>query len=86
MTDTPTNAARCCINALDTIDHAKRKMYTDFNRPNRKQYRRIELMRYFLITYGYAERREEEREMAIANVDLALGSLFNSFKPNTPKP
>ena len=60
-------------------------MYSDFSRPNRKQYRRIELMRYFLSKYGYAERREEEREMAIANAHLALGSLFNSFKPNTAR-
>jgi hypothetical protein len=79
-TDTPTHAGRACINALDIIVHANRQL-DKFSGPRSKYFRRIELMEYFLDTYGYREREEEAREFARANVDLALSNFFNTLKP-----
>jgi hypothetical protein len=76
VTFAPESATRRVINALDIIDHARRRWKATSDR-------RIETMRYFLTEYGYAERKAEERERALVELSFALQGMADAFKPNT---
>jgi hypothetical protein len=77
-TDGHQSAGRRCMEALDIVDHATRKM-----KDMPQQSRRRKLMLYFLWTYGYDERREEYTERCGVEAAFALNNLFKTFKPNT---